>query len=126
MSSTAVRCLRVKTPEKDLDRLEIDYVPINEFDGDHVDEIPLQPHQLLVKVHAIGVNNSDVGATMGYFDHALFPRVVGRDFAGTVVAQRQRCKAMRRDAVDGCVCMYVCMCVCASCFMMTLFMHTEV
>lgn len=41
--------------------------------------------EVLIKVIASGVNASDALATIGYFDHAITPRIPGRDFAGTIV-----------------------------------------
>jgi NADPH:quinone reductase len=40
---------------------------------------------VLVKVHATAINPSDVLNSAGSFPHTTFPRVPGRDFAGTVV-----------------------------------------
>ncbi len=45
----------------------------------------LAPGEVLVKVHAAGVNPSDVKATLGLMPYAVFPRTPGRDFAGMVV-----------------------------------------
>ena len=41
--------------------------------------------QVLVKIEAAGINPSDVASAEGRFPHAVLPRIVGRDFAGTVV-----------------------------------------
>ena len=46
---------------------------------------PLQPGEVLVEVHAAGVNPSDVKAALGMMPYAVFPRTPGRDFAGVVV-----------------------------------------
>ena len=40
---------------------------------------------VVVEVHAAGVNPSDVKAAMGLMSYAVFPRTPGRDFAGVVV-----------------------------------------
>ena len=53
-----------------------------------VSELPaptIKPGEVLVKVEAAGINPSDVGSVEGRFAHAVLPRIVGRDFAGTVV-----------------------------------------
>lgn len=42
--------------------------------------------QALVRVHAAGVNPSDVKAALGLMPQAVWPRTPGRDYAGTVVA----------------------------------------
>jgi NADPH:quinone reductase-like Zn-dependent oxidoreductase len=41
--------------------------------------------QCIVEVASAGVNPSDVKATLGMMPHAVWPRVPGRDYAGTVV-----------------------------------------
>ncbi|HEY6274123.1 MAG TPA: zinc-binding alcohol dehydrogenase family protein [Terriglobales bacterium] len=41
--------------------------------------------EVLVAVEAAGINPSDVVSVEGKFPNALLPRIVGRDFAGTVV-----------------------------------------
>src|SRR3990167_2817670 len=42
-------------------------------------------NECLIKVISSGINPSDTLAVMGYFDHAMLPRVPGRDFSGTVI-----------------------------------------
>jgi NADPH2:quinone reductase len=43
--------------------------------------------EVLIKVLYAGVNPSDLGNTQGYFaDHTTLPRVIGRDFVGTVLS----------------------------------------
>lgn len=42
-------------------------------------------NEVLVRVEAAGVNPSDVGIALGHFPHLVLPRVLGRDFAGTVI-----------------------------------------
>lgn len=44
-----------------------------------------KPGEVLVKVEAAGINPSDLLSVQGRFSHAVLPRIVGRDFAGTVV-----------------------------------------
>jgi len=53
-----------------------------------VSEIPVPsigPNDVLVKVEAAGINPSDVASVEGKFSGSILPRVVGRDFAGSVV-----------------------------------------
>lgn len=42
------------------------------------------PGQLLIKVHAASVNPSDILNSTGGFPYTTFPRIPGRDYAGTV------------------------------------------
>jgi NADPH:quinone reductase-like Zn-dependent oxidoreductase len=58
------------------------------IDGLKISEIPrpsLKPGEVLVRIEASGINPSDVASVQGRFPDAVLPRVVGRDFAGTVV-----------------------------------------
>ncbi len=49
-------------------------------------EMPtLKDNECLVKILYVGINPSDALALEGYFDGALWPRIPGRDFSGTVV-----------------------------------------
>src|SRR5579863_6334545 len=53
-----------------------------------VSDVPVpipKPGEVLVKVEAAGINPSDLLSVQGRFPHAVLPRIVGRDFAGTVV-----------------------------------------
>lgn len=53
-----------------------------------VSEVPMpsiKPGEVLVKVEASGINPSDLASVRGRFAHGVLPRIVGRDFAGTVV-----------------------------------------
>ena len=53
-----------------------------------VSDVPVpvpKPGEVLVKVEAAGINPSDLVSVQGRFPHAVLPRIVGRDFAGTVV-----------------------------------------
>lgn len=53
-----------------------------------VSDVPtpkLRPGEVLVRVEAAGINPSDLAGIQGRFPHAVLPRIVGRDFAGTVV-----------------------------------------
>ncbi|HEY6349174.1 MAG TPA: zinc-binding alcohol dehydrogenase family protein [Candidatus Angelobacter sp.] len=45
----------------------------------------IKPGEVLVRVDAAGINPSDLGSVQGRFPHAVLPRIVGRDFSGTVV-----------------------------------------
>lgn len=53
-----------------------------------VDNTPPGPGEVRVRVEAAGVNPSDVGNVNGKFPVTKLPRIVGRDFAGTVVEGR--------------------------------------
>jgi NADPH:quinone reductase len=53
-----------------------------------VSDVPtpsIKSGEVLVKVEAAGINPSDLVSVQGKFPHAVLPRIVGRDFAGTVV-----------------------------------------
>ncbi|MBV9077752.1 MAG: zinc-binding alcohol dehydrogenase family protein [Methylobacteriaceae bacterium] len=43
------------------------------------------PGEVLVKIAAAAINPSDVKAAIGMMPYAVFPRIPGRDFAGTVI-----------------------------------------
>jgi len=58
-----------------VDELKISDVPV---------PVP-KPGEVLVRVEAAGINPSDIISVEGRFPHAVLPRIVGRDFAGTVV-----------------------------------------
>jgi NADPH2:quinone reductase len=45
----------------------------------------IKKNECLIKVISSGINPSDALAAMGYFNHAVLPRVPGRDFAGIVI-----------------------------------------
>ncbi len=49
------------------------------------DPPPRGPDEVLVEVHAAGVNRSDVAAALGRMPQALWPRTPGRDWAGVVI-----------------------------------------
>jgi len=52
-----------------------------------VSQVPkpqIVPDHCLVRVHAAGINSSDVGGVLGYFPNSKLPRTPGRDFAGIV------------------------------------------
>lgn len=44
-----------------------------------------QPTELRIRVEAAGVNPSDIGIALGRFPQLTLPRILGRDFAGTVI-----------------------------------------
>lgn len=50
------------------------------------DPEPQGPGEVLVQIHAAGVNPSDVAACLGRMPQAAWPRTPGRDWAGTVLA----------------------------------------
>lgn len=45
----------------------------------------LSSGEVLVRVEASGINPSDLASVQGRFPESVLPRVVGRDFAGTIV-----------------------------------------
>ena len=49
------------------------------------DPPPRGPDELLIELHAAGVNRSDVAAALGRMPHAAWPRTPGRDWAGVVL-----------------------------------------
>ncbi len=49
------------------------------------DPPPLGSDEVLIAVHAAGVNRSDISATLGRMPHAVWPRTPGRDWAGVVI-----------------------------------------
>ena len=70
----AVRALEKSTSSDDL-KFDLSEHPIPSLAED----------ECLVQVHASGVNPSDVKAMLGTFPHLVWPRTIGRDFAGVVV-----------------------------------------
>lgn len=69
-------CLRLTAKAADVGAIEpvLESRLLSRGDGD-----------VVVEVHAAGVNPSDVKAAMGLMSYAVFPRTPGRDFAGVVV-----------------------------------------
>ena len=49
-----------------------------------VEDTPLGAGEVRVRIEAAGINPSDVGNVNGKFPVTTLPRIVGRDFAGTV------------------------------------------
>lgn len=72
-----MKTLFVTTHAKDINTINLEWLdkPLPSVGGD----------ECLIKVISSGVNPSDALAAIGYFNHAVLPRVPGRDFAGTVV-----------------------------------------
>ncbi|MGI9380036.1 MAG: quinone oxidoreductase family protein [Methyloligellaceae bacterium] len=70
----AVRALE-KSNSSDNLKFELSKLPLPSLADD----------QCRVQVHASGVNPSDVKALLGTFPHLVWPRTIGRDFAGTVI-----------------------------------------
>lgn len=72
-----MKALSVNTHAHDVDEIKLDLVererPI------------LSKIECLIKVISSGINPSDALAVMGYFNHAILPRIPGRDFSGTVI-----------------------------------------
>lgn len=59
--------------------------PLENLQVSDVPDVPLPPGCVRVKVEAAGINPSDTGVALGRFPHATLPRILGRDFAGTIV-----------------------------------------
>lgn len=72
-----MRRLRVQRKAEALDDLDLRI--------ETVDALPRGPDEVLVAVHAAGVNRSDVAAILGRMPQAAWPRTPGRDWAGVVV-----------------------------------------
>ena len=53
-----------------------------------IDDTPPGPDEVRVRIEAAGVNPSDVANVNGKFPITTLPRIVGRDFAGTIVEGR--------------------------------------
>jgi len=72
-----VHHLRLNQAAADIDQLALERVP----------QTPpqLASGQLLIAVHAAGVNPRDVKAALGLMPHAVWPRTPGRDWAGMVL-----------------------------------------
>jgi len=61
---------------------------VGSLDALRLDNIPMPvpaPGSVLVRVHAAGVNPSDIKNVLGKFAYTAVPRTPGRDFAGVVV-----------------------------------------
>jgi len=58
--------------------------PVSDLKISEVQIPSMKPNDVLVKVEAAGINPSDMASVQGRFPHAVLPRIVGRDFAGTV------------------------------------------
>jgi NADPH:quinone reductase len=66
--------------------LQIDrFGPLENLAVRDVSEGPLSPDSVRVAIEAAGVNPSDTGVALGRFPQATVPRILGRDFAGTVI-----------------------------------------
>jgi NADPH:quinone reductase len=72
-----MRRLRVPRKADTLDDLDL---RLEAFDPP-----PLGSDEVLIAVHAAGVNRSDISATLGRMPHAVWPRTPGRDWAGVVI-----------------------------------------
>ena len=66
--------------------LRIDrFGPLEDLHLSEVADAPLPPDTVRVAVEAAGLNPSDAGVALGRFPKVTLPRILGRDFAGTVV-----------------------------------------
>lgn len=59
--------------------------PVSELRVAEVREPQVGPDEVRVRVEAAALNPSDVGSRLGWFPGFPLPRILGRDFAGTVV-----------------------------------------
>jgi NADPH:quinone reductase-like Zn-dependent oxidoreductase len=59
------------------------------------------PGSLLVRIHATQINPSDAANANGYFPYTTYPRVPGRDFAGSVVSGPDHLRGTRVFASSG-------------------------
>ena len=85
-----MRRLRVLRKADTVDELELHLEPC--------EPPPRGPDEVLVAVHAAGVNRSDVSAALGRMPQAAWPRTPGRDWAGVVVEGPTACSAARCSA----------------------------
>jgi NADPH:quinone reductase-like Zn-dependent oxidoreductase len=72
-----MKTLYVREAAKNADALQIEVVDRPKPD--------VKTGECLVQVCSSAVNQSDAKATLGFFAHAKWPRIPGRDFAGVVV-----------------------------------------
>jgi NADPH:quinone reductase-like Zn-dependent oxidoreductase len=72
-----MRRLRVLRKADTLDELDLHLEPF--------EPPPRGPDDVLIAVHAAGVNRSDVSAALGRMPQAAWPRTPGRDWAGVVI-----------------------------------------
>lgn len=59
--------------------------PIDRLAIEHVDPAPLGADDVRVRVEAAAINPSDLASALGAFPGSPLPRILGRDFAGTVI-----------------------------------------
>ncbi len=65
--------------------LRIDrFGPLENLQVGEVPDAPLPPDSVRIRIEAAGVNPSDAGVALGRFPQVTLPRILGRDFAGTV------------------------------------------
>jgi len=72
-----MRCLRLLRKADSIDAIDLRQ--------ETCDPPPRAADEVLVELHAAGVNRSDVAAAMGRMPQAVWPRTPGRDWAGMVV-----------------------------------------
>jgi len=78
-TGVGVSARRLRLTAKAADLAALDFaIETTTLRRDHAD-------QVLVEIHAAGVNPSDVKAALGQMPYAVWPRTPGRDFAGVVV-----------------------------------------
>ena len=74
----SAHAVRVLAPAQDINSLDYSFVAVR-------DNLRLAEHECSIEVAYAGLNNSDVSAVLGKIPGAIWPRVPGRDYAGTVL-----------------------------------------
>jgi NADPH2:quinone reductase len=59
------------------------------------------PGSVLVRIYATAINPSDAANATGHFPYTTFPRILGRDFAGVVVAGPSQLQGQRVFGTSG-------------------------
>ena len=59
--------------------------PVSDIGVAEVSEPEVGPDEVRVRMEAAAINPSDVGCRLGWFPGFPLPRILGRDFAGTVI-----------------------------------------
>ncbi|HYH97672.1 zinc-binding alcohol dehydrogenase family protein [Hyalangium sp.] len=59
--------------------------PISELKVSDIPPPEAGPDEVKIRIEAAGINPSDVFGALGRFPNSLLPRIIGRDFAGSIV-----------------------------------------